>query len=130
METPSTADEQFPGAHAPDCTCSTCIENRKRLKREKRAKAQAQKKEARKKNIAAALAVFGKKASGVWEVIIGIGTAATSVFTLLAAISVVATMIQALWRALETGGNQWIVALCCVPALLVIIWMNQHLGAE
>ena len=130
MAKTSTADEQFPGSHALDCTCSTCKEQRRRLEHDKKAKAQAQKKDVRKKRTAAAFAVFGTKVSAAWATTIGIGTAVMSVYTLFAAVALVGILVLALWRALATGGQQWIVSLCCVPALLVVIWLNERLGAE
>lgn len=124
------ADEQFPGVHPSGCTCSTCRAQRKRLEREKRIRSQASKKDVRKKRAAAAFAVFGMKISAAWGVVIGLGTAVMSVYTLLAAVALVAVMVLALWRALQTGGQQWAVSLCCVPALVVVIWLNERLGAE
>ena len=127
---PDPADEQFPGSHSSDCTCSVCRDKRKRLEREKKIRVQANKKDARKKWATSAIAVFGAKASAAWNVVIGLGTAVMSVYTLLAAVALVAVLVLSLWRALQTGGQQWIVSLCCVPALVVVIWLNERLGAE
>lgn len=124
------ADEQFPGTHASDCTCSTCRGQRKRLEREKKIRSLSKKRDVRKKRTAAAFAVFGTKASAVWGSVIGLGTAVMSVYTLLAAVALVAILVLSLWRALQAGGQQWIVSLCCVPALVVVIWLNERLGAE
>ena len=124
------ADEQFPGTHASDCTCSVCRGQRKRLARAERAKVLAQKKDVRKKRASDVFATFGAKASAVWGIVIGLGTAVMSVYTLLAAVALVAVLVLSLWRALQTDGQQWIVSLCCVPALVVVIWLNERLGAE
>lgn len=128
--TSSVADEQFPGPHSPDCTCSACRGQRKRLAQAEKEKVLAQKKDVRKKRASAVFAMFGAKASEAWSTVIGLGTAVMSVYTLLAAVALVAVLVLSLWRALQTDGQQWIVSLCCVPALVVVIWLNERLGAE
>ena len=128
--TNSIADEQFPGTHAEGCTCPRCINQRRQLERDKRARAKAIKAEVRRKRATIAFSALGGRAAAAWNIVIGIATAAMSAYTMLAAVAIVGVMARALWQALETGGDQWIVALCCVPGLLVVIWLNQQLGAE
>lgn len=124
----SIADEQFPGTHTDSCDCWRCRLKRKKERQQKKEQARILKREARKRGVATFFAGFGEKASRWWGVVSGCANAALSTYTVIAIVAIVAVMVRALWLALETGGDQWIVALCCVPGLVVVVWLNERLG--